>query len=243
MPIPRSPRSQRTSCCSTSSHRRTGRGRARSSPATTWRPGSIRSAWMPTTRLSRRSSSRTGAEKNSCAFIVRTERTEQGNGRQKPRKPQCAQVTLAAATYTMRVAHDGGSIAGAHRAAFAQPMSASPRLIDDAGASLGGYWALRPDPTLDPRRRIGRVIAPPPDRSVPGTPFTAIRPLLADFAARQIDDAGLFRFADPNDPTVGSHATGARSTSPSSTRVASGPASRTTVRHAATPSSGPFHSS
>ena len=126
-----------------------------------------------------------------------------GNGRQKPRKPQCAQVTLAAATYTMRVAHDGGSIAGAHRAAFAQPMSASPRLIDDAGASLGGYWALRPDPTLDPRRRIGRVIAPPPDRSVPGTPFTAIRPLLADFTARQIDDAGLFGFADPNDPTVG----------------------------------------
>jgi transketolase C-terminal domain/subunit len=103
----------------------------------------------------------------------------------------------------MRVTHDGGSIAGAHRAAFAQPMSASPRLIDDAGASLGGYWALRPDPTLDPRRRIGRVIGPPPDRSVPGTPFTAIRPLLADFAARQIDDAGLFRFADPNDPTVG----------------------------------------
>ena len=126
-----------------------------------------------------------------------------GNGRQKPRKPQCAQVTLAAATYTMRVAHDGGSIAGAHRAAFAQPMSASPRLIDDAGASLGGYWALRPDPTLDPRRRIGRVIAPPPDRSVPGTPFTAIRPLLADFTARQIDDAGLFGFAEPNDPTVG----------------------------------------
>ena len=126
-----------------------------------------------------------------------------GNGRQKPRKPQCAQVTLAADTYTMRVAHDGGSIAGAHRVAFAQPMSASPRLADDAGASLGGYWALRPDPSLDPRRRIGRVIAPPPDQSVPGTPFTAIRPLLADFAARQIDDAGLFRFADPNDPTVG----------------------------------------
>ena len=60
-----------------------------------------------------------------------------GNGRQKPRKPQCAQVTLAAATYTMRVAHDGGSIAGAHRAAFAQPMSASPRLIDDAGHRSG----------------------------------------------------------------------------------------------------------
>ena len=72
------------------------------------------------------------------------------NGRRKPRKPECAQVTLAADTYTIRVSHDGGSIAEAHRVAFAQPMSASPRLIDDAGASLGGYWALRPDPTRDP---------------------------------------------------------------------------------------------
>jgi uncharacterized protein YjbI with pentapeptide repeats len=132
-----------------------------------------------------------------------------GNARQKPRKPACAQVTLAVAgTYTMRVAHDGGSIASAHRVAFAQPMSASPRLIDDAGATLGGYWALRPDTSLDPRRRLGRVVAPPPDRSVPGTPFTAIRPLLADFTARQIDDAGLFRFTDPNDPTVGTNQPG-----------------------------------
>ena len=122
-----------------------------------------------------------------------------GNARQKPRKPVCAQVTLpVAGTYTLRVAHDGGSIANAHRVAFAQPMSASPGLADGTGAPLGGYWALRPDPSLDPRRRLGRVVAPPPDRSVPGTPFTAIRPLLADFSARQIDDAGLFRFTDPN---------------------------------------------
>ena len=80
LPIPRSPLSRRTSCCSTSSRRRTGRRRARSSPATTWKPGSTRSAWMPTTRFSRRSSSRTGAEKNSCAFIVRTDRTEKATG-------------------------------------------------------------------------------------------------------------------------------------------------------------------
>jgi uncharacterized protein YjbI with pentapeptide repeats len=132
-----------------------------------------------------------------------------GNGRQKPRKPECAQVTLAADTYTIRVAHDGGSIAGAHRVAFAQPMSASPRLADDTGAPLQGYWALRPDPSLDPRRRLGRVITPLPDQSVPGTPFTAIRPLVADFTARQIDDAGLFRFADPNHPTVGTMQPGA----------------------------------
>jgi len=125
------------------------------------------------------------------------------NGRRKPRKPECAQVTLAADTYTIRVSHDGGSIAEAHRVAFAQPMSASPGLADDTGAALGGYWALRPDPSLDPRHRLGRVIARPPDQSVPGTPFTAIRPLLADFTARQIDDTGLFRFADPNAPTVG----------------------------------------
>ena len=132
-----------------------------------------------------------------------------GNGRRKPRKPACAQVTLTVAgTYTMRVAHDGGSIAEAHRVAFAQPMSTSPGLAEDTGAPLGGYWALRPDPSLDPRRRLGRVIAPPPDRSVPGTPFTTIRPLLADFSARQIDDAGLFRFTDPNDPTVGTNPPG-----------------------------------
>jgi hypothetical protein len=127
-----------------------------------------------------------------------------GEGRQKPRKPECAQVKLAADTYTIRVTHDGGSIGEAHRVAFAQPMSASPRLVDGSGAPLGGLWALRPDPLLDPRRRLGRVIAPPPDQSVPDTPFTAIRPLVADFTARQIDDAGLFNFSDSNDPTVGS---------------------------------------
>jgi uncharacterized protein YjbI with pentapeptide repeats len=126
-----------------------------------------------------------------------------GSGREKPRKPECAQATLTADTYTLRVAHDGGSIGGTHRVAFVQPMSASPRLIDDTGALLGGYWALRPDSSLDPRRRLGRVMAAPPDRSVPSTPFTAIRPLVADFTARQIDDSGLFRFADPNHPTVG----------------------------------------
>jgi uncharacterized protein YjbI with pentapeptide repeats len=127
-----------------------------------------------------------------------------GEGRQKPRKPECAQVMLAADTYTIRVTHDGGSIGEAHRVAFAQPIFASPRLVDGSGAPLGGLWALRPDPLLDPRRRLGRVIAPPPDQSVPDTPFTAIRPLVADFTARQIDDAGLFNFSDSNDPTVGS---------------------------------------
>jgi uncharacterized protein YjbI with pentapeptide repeats len=127
----------------------------------------------------------------------------EGKGRPKPRKPECAQVTLAAGTYTLRVTHDGGSIAGAHRVAFAQPTSASPSLLDETGILVGGFWALRPDPHLDPLRRLGRVHAPPPDQSVPGTPFTAIRPLLADFTARQIDDAGLFNFANPNDPTVG----------------------------------------
>jgi hypothetical protein len=98
------------------------------------------------------------------------------HGRQRPRKPQCAQVRLASATYTIRVEHDGGSIAGAHRVAFAQPMPASPRLADDAGAPLGGYWALRPDPSLDPRRRLGRVIAPPPDRARRSPPFDRSSP-------------------------------------------------------------------
>ena len=183
MSIPRSPRSQGTSCCSTSSRRRTGRGRVRSSPATTWKPEAhdLPGCRRPVSHGGRprgRARKKTPAPSSSA----RTGR-KQGNGRQKPRKPQCAQVTLAADTYTMRVAHDGGSIAGAHRVAFAQPMSASPRLIDDAGASLGGYWALRPDPSLDPRRRLGRVIAPPPDqasrarRSPPFDRFSRTSPL------------------------------------------------------------------
>ena len=107
--------------------------------------------------------------------------SDKGDGRRKPRQPECAEVSLAANTYTLRVTHDGRAITGAHRVAFVQPMSSSLRLTDDAGAPLGGYWALRPDSSIDPRRRLGRVIAPPPDRSVTGTPFTAIRPLVADF--------------------------------------------------------------
>jgi uncharacterized protein YjbI with pentapeptide repeats len=110
-------------------------------------------------------------------------------------------VTLQSGVYQLRVLHDSRHIDGAGRVAFLQPGSFRPGLLDDAGLPLGGLWALRPDPSPDPRRRPGRVVAPPPDRAVP--PFTAVRPVVVDVASEAIDDSGLFTFANPRDPAVG----------------------------------------
>ena len=64
-----------------------------------------------------------------------------------------------------------------------------PPIIDSkTGAPKQGYWALQPDPALDPTggRRAGRVRAQPPTRALSDF-YNAVQPLIADFSSAQID--------------------------------------------------------
>jgi len=110
---------------------------------------------------------------------------------------RCARTVLPSDTYQLRFIHDGRLITGASRVAFVQAAPPSPSLLDPLGKPVGGWWALRPDPSLDPRRREGRVVLGPQSELVAG-----VRPLVADFASKQIDDASLFDVHDTSRPLV-----------------------------------------
>jgi uncharacterized protein YjbI with pentapeptide repeats len=129
-------------------------------------------------------------------------RSRHAHARNQTRR-QCEQSTLQAGIYHLRATHDASSVGDSTRLAFVQLGSHNPQLVDDSGQPMGGLWALAPDPTLDPQRRQGRLAAPPPDRNVSGTPYTAIRPLIADFTSQLIDENGLFDFSALSRPLVG----------------------------------------
>ncbi len=126
------------------------------------------------------------------------------------RSSGCAEVELPAGVYRLRIAHDATGIVGAHRVAFVQSGNVNVPLNDDQGKPVGGWWAMRPDPSADPSMRNGRVAAPLPvirfDEYYP-----AVQPLFADFANKQIDADALFIFQpargsfdqdDPNRPRM-----------------------------------------
>ena len=124
-------------------------------------------------------------------------------GRQRPRGrkvdavgERCARIELPSGTYQLSLTHDGRVITGASRVAFVQAGPPSPGLVDNEGRPAPGWWALRPDPTLDPERRPGRLTLGPTE------PATGTRPVIADFASKQIDDASLFDFQDVHRPLV-----------------------------------------
>jgi uncharacterized protein YjbI with pentapeptide repeats len=112
---------------------------------------------------------------------------------------RCARTILPSGTYQVRVTHDGRLITGASGVAFMQAAPPSPSLVDAQGKPAAGWWALRPDPNLDPlgRRREGRVTLGPEQELARG-----VRPLVADFASKQIDDTSLFDVHDVRRPLV-----------------------------------------
>ena len=148
---------------------------------------------------------------------------------------RCARTVLPSGTYQLRFTHDGRLITGASRVAFVQAGPPSPSLLDPQGKPVGGWWALRPDPNLDPERREGRVVLGPQPQLAVG-----VRPVIADFASKQIDDASLFDVHDPSRPLV--MASGALAldlakldSSPYLTLVADDPTRTQTFFHDTTP--------
>ena len=128
----------------------------------------------------------------------------EGKGRPKPRKPECAQVTLAAGTYTLRVTHDGGSIAGAHRVAFAQPTSASPSLLDETGIRARRLLGAAPGSIISIRCGVSAACMRP--RRTGASPARRSPPFdRCSQTSRRGRSMTLvsFDFANPNDPTVG----------------------------------------
>ena len=120
------------------------------------------------------------------------------------RSSGCVTAVLPAGVYRMRVAHDGSAIVGAHRVAFVQSGNISVPLDDGFGNPVGGWWAMRPDPSADPSKRLGRVAAPPPTIVLVPYFYPQVQLVISDFANKQIDGNALFIFKpahgsfDPN---------------------------------------------
>ncbi len=109
------------------------------------------------------------------------------------RSSGCVTVDLAEGVYRLRIAHDATGIVGAHRVAFVQSGNVDVPLYDNQGQPVGGWWAMRPDPSADPLKRNGRVAAPPPVIAL-GSFYPSVLPVIADFANKQIDGSALFIF-------------------------------------------------
>jgi uncharacterized protein YjbI with pentapeptide repeats len=110
-----------------------------------------------------------------------------------PAPVRCAETSLPTGTYQLRLSHDGRRVGGASRVAFVQARPPSPALVDLQGKPAAGWWALRPDPALDPARREGRLTL---------GPLATVRPVIADFTSKRIDDSSLFDVQDLHRPLV-----------------------------------------
>jgi len=112
------------------------------------------------------------------------------------RQSGCVEADLPTDVYRMRIMHDPGTLASADRVAFIRASAPATPLLGKDGKPLGGWWALQPDPALDPagQWRAGRVTVQ--------ESFRVIRLLQPDFISQQFDGASLFSFTDPDYPFV-----------------------------------------
>jgi uncharacterized protein YjbI with pentapeptide repeats len=81
-----------------------------------------------------------------------------------------------------------------------------PPLVNGSGFAVGGYWAIQPDPALDPSHRAGRLRATLPFQNLSGgnpsdNPNDVY--VLADYSSQQMDSYSLFAFP-PDANTDGS---------------------------------------
>ncbi|MGH9693598.1 MAG: pentapeptide repeat-containing protein, partial [Bryobacteraceae bacterium] len=84
----------------------------------------------------------------------------------------------------------------------AQAPVPGPPLVDTNGNPVGGYWAIQPDPALDPQQRAGRLRATPAfQRVFCGNANDAW--VQADYTSQAMDEYSLFAFP-PNSNTNGS---------------------------------------
>jgi uncharacterized protein YjbI with pentapeptide repeats len=107
----------------------------------------------------------------------------------------CVEASLPAGVYQMHVMHDASAVASANRVAFVRAPAPVTPLLGADGKPLGGWWALQPDPSLDPtgQQRQGRVTM----REQALLVTTMLQP---DFTSQQFDGSSLFSFSDPGYP-------------------------------------------
>jgi uncharacterized protein YjbI with pentapeptide repeats len=107
----------------------------------------------------------------------------------------CMEANLPADVYRMRIMHDASTVAAAKRVAFVRAPAPITPLLGKDGKPLGGWWALQPDPSLDPtgQQRQGRV-------TMRDQPLLVTKTLQPDFTSQQFDGSSLFRFTDPSYP-------------------------------------------
>jgi uncharacterized protein YjbI with pentapeptide repeats len=80
-------------------------------------------------------------------------------------------------------------------------VSGPPLVVN--GAPVPGYWAIQPDPALDPQQRLGRLRATPPFANLGAQETPSDAWVQADYTSQEMDGYSLFAFP-PNQNTVGS---------------------------------------
>jgi uncharacterized protein YjbI with pentapeptide repeats len=112
---------------------------------------------------------------------------------QIPGYERCTRVELPGGIYELRLLHSGKHQPDSNRDIRVQVDPPSPPLVDSNGNPVSGWWAVQPDPALDPLHRAGRLRAQPPFRDLindgNGIDYG---PVIADFSSQVMDEYSLF---------------------------------------------------
>jgi uncharacterized protein YjbI with pentapeptide repeats len=110
-----------------------------------------------------------------------------------PSYERCNRVELPGGIYELHFVHSGKHRPGRNRSIRVQVDPPSPPLVDSNGNPVSGYWAVQPDPVLDPLHRAGRLRAQPPFRDlIKDGNGLLYGPVIADFSSPMMDEYSLF---------------------------------------------------